>query len=501
LLFEIDVMPTPFSPISVFNFSLTKRRNNRKRSMFNNLKLERTYTDLCFQINKHQSIITHQISNDRDQMLRFYAFWGNERVKVREMIQHNCSFKNVPLAGRHVLVIGDSTSLSMKKHKNRIKDPEKFGVLEDNKSLGFFAHPSIVVDAQSNHVLGLSDLIIWTREKALAENKQEDDKAKSQFKPEALESHKWVLGAQNSYKVLEEAAQMTFIFDRDADDFKIYDAISELPKADCIIRLRHDRKTIEGDEFKKISACLEKSQVLGTYEIDLPALDHYSPTHGKRITRPKRTALIEYRACPIGIVEPKTKLTDDCKPIEMWAVHAKEITPNLPKDVEVLDWKLITTHPTQTPEQAKQIIEYYKQRWVVEQLNRTVKTECFDIEGTELETFDAIMKQTAMAFHFATKVLQIVYARTDEVSQPITEVFDEEEIAIMKKVNAKMEGKTEVQKNPFDETKTSWAYWVLGRLGGWKGYASQNPAGPTTIMRGLMKFHETVWTLSNIKDG
>ena len=34
----------------------------------------------------------------------------------------------------------------------------------------------------------------------------------------------------------------------------------------------------------------------------------------------------------------------------------------------------------------------------------------------------------------------------------------------------------------------SWAVWVIARLGGWSGYASQRPSVPSTMSRGLKKF-------------
>jgi len=34
----------------------------------------------------------------------------------------------------------------------------------------------------------------------------------------------------------------------------------------------------------------------------------------------------------------------------------------------------------------------------------------------------------------------------------------------------------------------SWAAWVIARLGGWSGYASQRPPVPSTMSRGLKKF-------------
>ena len=52
----------------------------------------------------------------------------------------------------------------------------------------------------------------------------------------------------------------------------------------------------------------------------------------------------------------------------------------------------------------------------------------------------------------------------------------------------KLEGKTEKQKNPHPVAQLSWASWIIARIGGWKGYKSESPPGPITMLRGLKRF-------------
>ncbi len=35
-----------------------------------------------------------------------------------------------------------------------------------------------------------------------------------------------------------------------------------------------------------------------------------------------------------------------------------------------------------------------------------------------------------------------------------------------------------------------WGVWIIARLGGWKGYASEKRPGPQTIHRGLSEFYK-----------
>jgi len=109
----------------------------------------------------------------------------------------------------------------------------------------------------------------------------------------------------------------------------------------------------------------------------------------------------------------------------------------------------------------------------MEQVFRLLKNEGFKLEKCELEEGDAIRKLCVMMLTSLLKVLQMNIAFNDkEEGQPIAEVFDEEEVECLKVLNKKYEGKTKKQKNNCNPKRTKWAAWVIGRLGGWKGYES-----------------------------
>ncbi|MBG0781207.1 MAG: hypothetical protein H0S84_02945 [Bacteroidales bacterium] len=57
--------------------------------------------------------------------------------------------------------------------------------------------------------------------------------------------------------------------------------------------------------------------------------------------------------------------------------------------------------------------------------------------------------------------MNIVYAQP-EGGQPIEEVFDEEQIEVLHKINHKLEGKTAKQRNNNSPKTTKWAAWIIG---------------------------------------
>ena len=140
-----------------------------------------------------------------------------------------------------------------------------------------------------------------------------------------------------------------------------------------------------------MNQCLNQAPCLGTYTLDLPALDHYSSTHGKRIKRQERQALIEVRSRTVAVLPPSTPGHPGGPALPLYVVEAREVglaTESVDKPVL---WRLLTNHPVETFEQAMSIIRFYVLRWIIEQLFRTSKKKGFDLEATQLETFDAIM--------------------------------------------------------------------------------------------------------------
>lgn len=476
-------MQRSFKPISVSNFKLERRYVSRRRHPFNDRRRYATWSILQDRLRLRGSCVINQLSKDDAESTRFYRFLSNAQVSLEELIYMNCQVKPEGLENRHVLVLGDTTSYNLKSHMGRIQDPERVGVLEDNKTPGFMSHVHLALDASSESVLGLSDVLLWCRKKGRGKkrpNYLQDWQDK--------ESYKWAVGIDNASEVLQEASCRTFVLDRDADNYDLFLKFHEEGKDYFVIRSRFDRQVQYQAKQQSMSSCLEQSPCLGTYTLFLPALDHYSSTRGKRTKRKARQALIEVRASAVAILPPSTPSHPGGPALPLHIVEAREVSLLTDSEDEPILWRLITPHQVHTFEQAKDIIRFYVLRWVIEQLFRTSKKKGFDLEATQLETFDAIQRQTIMVLHAAAKVLQLVYARGKFDAQPIEEVFDENEQTVLHMINQQYQATTEKQKNPYPESQTSWATWIIARLGGWKGYESRKPPGPITIKRGLEQF-------------
>jgi hypothetical protein len=115
----------------------------------------------------------------------------------------------------------------------------------DGQSPGFFIHPVVAVDAEDEAVLGLVHARIWTRG-------AEPVSPRAIRSIEDKESQRWIDGARAAGSVLETAAQVVVVGDREAD---IYTAFARRPaNVELLVRARHDRGLVEGVSLSAAAA-------------------------------------------------------------------------------------------------------------------------------------------------------------------------------------------------------------------------------------------------------
>jgi hypothetical protein len=117
-----------------------------------------------------------------------------------------------------------------------------------------------------------------------------------------------------------------------------------------------------------------------------------------------------------------------------------------------------------------------------------------------LEHADELVKLACIATLAAVRTLQLVNARDGQTSQLAAVAFDDDEIAVLDKLQGQVQGKTVKQKNPHPLLSMAWAAWTIARLGGWTGYASEAKPGPITMLHGLQRLDGMVqgWKLAKM---
>ncbi len=95
-----------------------------------------------------------------------------------------------------MLAISDSSEINLSAHRGRLH-PEDLGVLSNDRDVGFFIHPTLVLDAADGFPFELSDVHQWSRplghEDKHTRNYQQQD-------IEAKESFKWLHASESSQR-------------------------------------------------------------------------------------------------------------------------------------------------------------------------------------------------------------------------------------------------------------------------------------------------------------
>ena len=339
---------------------------------------------------------------------------------------------------------------------------------------GYYVHPSLVIDLDGNYVLGLSDMLVWHR----PEDRDYSKVTRKKRNIEDKESFKWILGAQNSKEVLCEANSVTFVQDREGD---IYDSFFLIPDWDrhLLVRSRTDRKIKEKDGQDSVYTWLEQQDYVSTFTLKIK----------DNPKRKSRDAKLGVKFGQVEILMPRI-LKEKGYPtsIVVHVVCAEELSESVPEGEKPINWVLLTTHIVDAIDKAMLILTWYALRWLIEELFRISKRKGFDIEGLALKTGYALRRMGIMAIQSAAKVLQLKQARDGEQDIAVSVVFNHEEEQCLEELLPKLNGNTELSKNPFPREQLAWAVWIIARLGGWKGYKKQRPPGVITISRGLERF-------------
>jgi len=431
-----------------------------------------------------QSAVLNRICETRAEYVGACRFFNNPKVRLEDLIKIVTLGSADVVNNQHVLCIQDSSEIELTHNsgKYRLSDPH-LGPLTKETMCGFMIHPSLVLNASSGFPLALADIYLWNRKFG---QKDKHERNYGSLPIELKESYRWLARAKLVKQKLSKAKKVTIIADREADIYEEFALLGD-ERTHLLIRSKSNRRLV--DRSEKLFEALAGEEVAAGIIMEVKA-------NKKRRTR---KAKLELRFSKVKIKKPGKLSRSLPAYVELYAVDVREIAASVPPGEEPIHWRLLTTHEILTIEQALQVIEWYTWRWHIEQLFRILKTEGLQIQKSQLESGIAMKKLCVMALQSALQIMQLIGDRDNEAQQPANIIFSEEEMIFMKAlILSKLNGRTALQQNPYPTDSLAQASWAIGRLGGWKGYASESPPGPITMLRGLIKFQQLFegWNLA-----
>lgn len=472
------------------------------------VRLERILEVFVSRLIEKRTCILRQLANDWAEEMRFWRYLSNERASVSRLIEHSTAGIGVLAAGRSVLSIQDGSTISL---WGRLSGRKGFSPVGGNgEHPGFHLHPALVLDGKTGSCLGLADVSVHDEPQAGGNrhwSKHQDVLNKK--------GGTWLRCGMAARERLGAAASITHVADREADFFEMMLEFGQNRQKNehFILRSNSDRQLghlpgrgktpYKGSPGVAIwhqgtgqpPLLVPHRSALASMMAQLPVRALWNLPLPATCKRSARTARVELRfveQVPICRPSKGYARTYQGQPLpgslNVNVVEVREVdTLADPSDAPV-HWRLFTTHPVKSVEDARQIVQWYAWRWKIELLFAATKSRGLDLEHAQIQYAERLKKLAILVAMAAVTAIQLIQARDGASQQPITDAFEADDIALIHQISPKLEGKTLKQQNPHPPHTLAFAAWVIARLGGWKGYKTHRPPGIGTMSRGLQQF-------------
>ena len=321
-----------------------------------------------------------------------YRFLNNDDIEARAILApHIAATADRVAAGGVAYCISDTTEL-------RFGGAERGGMgpLQGGGS-GFLAHLGLAVAADGSRlplgILGVETIVRPPKRKGRRGTK------KSRRAPDS-ESQKWIRVATAAEEAVGGRAQLVHLMDREAD---IYGLLASLVERGSrfVVRVAQNRNAEDEDGVGKLFELLDGGREVVTRNVPLSRRLRATKQHPKRS---ERRADLTLSSQTLTLHRPASARRTLPPVLTLNFVHAFEKHP--PDGEKSVEWKLVTTEPCSNPKQVEAVIDAYRTRWVIEELNKALKTGC-GIQNSQLECFDSIFNLLAISLPVAVQLLAL----------------------------------------------------------------------------------------------
>ena len=190
-------------------------------------------------------------------------------------------------------------------------------------------------------------------------------------------------------------------------------------------------------------------------------------------TSKARTAQVALSFGTVRLLPPRQQEPSNLHPIVVSVVRAWE--PHPPAGVEPLVWLLLTSVQVETVEQAWERVDWYKARWLVEDLHQGLKTGC-RLEERQVQTYEGMRRLLGLLAPTAVRLLQLRAVSREQPDQPATEVFAAEVVEMV----------AYLAHVPVSALTAHLCWYTIARYGGYLARPADGPPGWKTLWKGWL---------------
>jgi hypothetical protein len=274
--------------------------------------------------------------------------------------------------------------------------------------------------------------------------------------------------------------------DSEADLYEVLVAGQTEPRCvEWIVRACQNRALVTSTEDEKSAAYVREQAltqaVLFTQTIHVRGRQTKvsCEMRGRRQARESRQAEVEVRSARVRL-RPPTRRGQQLPEVSVQAVLVREIAP--PPGEEPVEWLLLTSLPVDSAEQARQVIQYYCTRWMIEIFFRTLKQGC-RVEERRFEHIDRLLPCVAVFLIVAWRTLYVCRLSRSMPAVSCEAVFEPSEWKAVYRVVRR-------ESPPSQPPPLAEMVRLVAQLGGYINRPRKDPPGPQTVWIGLQRMHD-----------
>lgn len=415
-----------------------------------------------------------------------YRFLSNPKVSPENILSthvkqtHSRSVDNE----ESVLLIHDTTSLIYTQYES----VEGMGRITSAKGMkkgvtGLLVHNTIA-STESGLCLGLLKQSYYTYEDYKEARGQQERNVQGVHKTFPIEkkaSIRWIQHISAGEALTRKGKQIIHVGDREADIYEFFTTAMRKGH-DFVVRSKVDRRTLSfelGDgQNSTLEKELAKHSPVGSVFIERKAKEGRVERHEMELKYAKVTLKAPQRVT-------KSELFPCSEEICMTVISLRSASqPDF-------FWRLVTNLDCDSLDEALRVVEIYRKRWQIEVFHRALKSG-FSIEKARLGNRSKIEKLCAILSVLSWRVIWLYLVSRIEPKTPVRNLFSNLEIRVLSisKYRKQKKGK------PLSVVE---AIYVLARLGGYLGRASDGPPGMSCIWKGLAALYERVEVLEETR--
>jgi hypothetical protein len=402
-----------------------------------------------------------------------YRLFSNDHVSFEQLFDvHAAGTADRARDAKLVLALHDTTTCMF-----RHADPKEVGYLNTGKA-GFPLHMALLVDTHNwGRPFGLTHAEVLPRDKR---PRKRGSKHRVSGWKTARQSDKEFTRWRRGIDITEARlgafdGDIIHIADRESDSYELM-AMCLRDGHRFIFRARNNRNVVHDGSTSSIRTLVASADVLLERKVPLSRRIGDSAPRSRKAHPPRdaRVAKLCFASAKATFRRPKIASSDLPATIEVNVLHVFE--SEAPAAEAPVDWLLYTTEPLDTCSQIEAVVDYYRCRWQIEELNKALKTGCV-VQERQLESLDALTTMLALSLPIAVELLALrALARADE-SSPAELALSKPQLAALRHMSHR-----ELPAAPTIKD----VLWCIAGLGG--HIKNNGPAGWQILQRGMEKF-------------